>query len=94
MNPKIIKLSKEKKIEDEGCLSCPNIYGPVERSYKVRVEATDECGHVRKINATDFFAKIIQHEYDHLEGILFIDKVKSKKDLRECKPHDGKKKEL
>lgn len=75
INPKIIKASKEKEIGIEGCLSVPDIYGHVERPKKIKMTALDEAGEEIQINASGFFARAIQHEIDHLNGILFIDKV-------------------
>lgn len=75
INPKIIKFSKEKESEFEGCLSVPNEYGRVERPKKIKVKTLDKDGKETQINASGFFARTIQHEVDHLNGILFIDRV-------------------
>ena len=75
INPKIIKSSKEKSFGLEGCLSVPDIYGQVERPKKIRVKALNEKGAPLQINASGFFARVIQHEIDHLNGILFTDKM-------------------
>ncbi len=90
LNPKITKMSKEKKTEEEGCLSCPSYYGPVERSLKIRVECLDEKGNFKKINASGLLARIIQHEVDHLNGILFIDRVVNKKDIKQYLKKDDR----
>ena len=76
INPKIIKTSSEKVIMEEGCLSLPNIYGLVERPAKVTVEGLKSSGKKIKIQADGLLARVLQHEIDHLEGILFIDKVR------------------
>ncbi|MGI5875352.1 MAG: peptide deformylase [Dethiobacteria bacterium] len=74
INPEII--DSEGEITDiEGCLSIPGIYGEVPRSAKVRVEGLDREGKLIKIEAEGFFARILQHEIDHLHGILFIDRA-------------------
>lgn len=75
INPKIVSTSKETDIEFEGCLSVPDKYGRVERFKKIKVEALDINGDQLKIKAQDFFARTIQHEIDHLDGILFIDRI-------------------
>lgn len=78
VNPNIVKYSKEKETFDEGCFSVPDYYGPVERSKKIRVEALNQEGKSIKINASGYFAKVLQHEIDHLDGILFTDHVERK----------------
>ena len=74
INPVI--LSREGSAKDEeGCLSIPDIYGDVERSAKVVVEALDENGVSRRIEGDGLLARVLQHEIDHLDGILFTDRV-------------------
>jgi peptide deformylase len=75
INPRIISKSKELQLDWEGCLSVPDTYGRVERNYKIKVRAQDENGDEIKINVSGLFAQIIQHEIDHLDGILFTTKV-------------------
>ena len=75
VNPKIISSSKESELGWEGCLSIPDTYGKVQRSKKVKVKALNEEGEEVRISASGFFARVIQHEIDHLEGILFTSKV-------------------
>jgi len=75
INPKISKLSKKKQPVPEGCLSVDGIFGVVERADKLTVEAYDENGKKFTRGASGFLAQIIQHEYDHLEGVLFVDKA-------------------
>jgi peptide deformylase len=60
---------------EEGCLSIPEIYADVERFDRLVVEALDENGVRRRVEATGFLARAIQHEIDHLDGILFLDRV-------------------
>lgn len=88
INPVITKFSKEKKILEEGCLSYPNYYGSVERSSKIRFEATTMSGKKIKKNAAGILAKIVQHEVDHLDGILFIDYITDKSKLKKTKSKD------
>lgn len=76
-NPKIAKISEKKSIMEEGCLSVPKIYGQVERPEKITLACQDRYEKKIAIKATDLLAKIFQHETDHLNGILFIDKAKN-----------------
>lgn len=76
INPTWQKLSISKINDEEGCLSVPDIYGQVKRYKKIRVKATDLSGQPLVFEAMDFFARIVQHEIDHLDGILFIEKAK------------------
>ena len=83
INPKWEKASILKTVDEEGCLSVPKIYGQVKRHKKIKVSALDENG--KKINfvADDLFARIIQHEIDHLNGVLFIEKAKKLRTIKE-----------
>ncbi|MCQ2583836.1 MAG: peptide deformylase [Treponema sp.] len=74
INPQIIKTSAEVCDYDEGCLSIPQIYETITRPEKVTVQALNEKGKPFTLEADGFLARIIQHEYDHLEGILYIDR--------------------
>ncbi|MDD5043307.1 MAG: peptide deformylase [Patescibacteria group bacterium] len=76
INPRITKKSLGKEIADEGCLSLPGVWGPVKRSKSVEVSFYNEQGIKIKIKASGLLARVIQHEYDHLDGILFIDRLK------------------
>lgn len=76
INPVIKKLSKDKEEMDEGCLSVRYLYGKVKRSKKASIEAYDENGKKFKRGASGLLAQIFQHETDHLDGVLFIDKAK------------------
>lgn len=75
INPQIISKSWSKSIMEEGCLSIPNVYGPVKRSKKIALAYYDRHGQPRKEKFTDLPARVIQHEVDHLDGVLFIDKL-------------------
>jgi peptide deformylase len=75
VNPVILKHSWKKLSDEEGCLSVPGTYGPVDRSKGVTVAALGLDGKELRFQATDLFARIIQHEIDHLDGILFVDRV-------------------
>ncbi len=76
VNPKITKYSRNKYTADEGCLSLPGLEIPIERSLEVNVLAQDIEGNKIKIRAKDFYARILQHEIDHTNGILITDKFK------------------
>lgn len=75
-NPKLEKNGKEKSTIEEGCLSVPGKYGEVERASRVTLTGQDKNGRPVKIKAWGLLARVFQHEYDHLNGILFIDKAK------------------
>lgn len=75
-NPEIIKSSKEKDVMEEGCLSVPEVSGLVERPEKITLVGQDKNAKKIKIKAWGLLARIFQHEIDHLNGILFIDKAK------------------
>lgn len=75
INPKIVNTSFRKIVVEEGCLSLPDISVPIKRPLKITVEALNEKGETIKIKAESLFARIIQHEIDHLEGILIIDRA-------------------
>ncbi len=77
INPNIIKISKKKNTLEEGCLSIRGYYGDVRRSTNITVEAYDENGEKFTRGAGGLLAQIFQHETDHLEGTLFIDKAKN-----------------
>lgn len=76
INPNFVKASVLREWAEEGCLSVPNIYGSVRRYKKIKVSALNIKGNKIEFIARDFFARIIQHEIDHLNGILFIEKAK------------------
>ena len=80
INPEITKY-EGKIIEDyEGCLSVKDIYGKVPRYDKVRVKALDQHGKEFRVTLEGFLARIIQHEIDHTNGIVFVDHIKDKED--------------
>jgi peptide deformylase len=76
VNPEISKTSDETIIGIEGCLSVPGLVGEVERCNNVVIDGMDRYGKKQKINAADWLARIFQHEIDHLNGILFVDRAK------------------
>ena len=81
INPTIIKSSREKMTVEEGCLSVRYLYGNVKRAEKVRIRATDEKGKIFELGGSGLLAQIFQHETDHLDGTLFIDKATDLHDM-------------
>lgn len=75
INPEIIEYSIETGIHEEGCLSVPGVYAEIERPLQIKIKAQDRAGNTFELNADSFFARIIQHEIDHLNGILFFDHI-------------------
>ena len=75
-NPVWKKTSIKKDVMEEGCLSVPKTYGKVKRYVKIKVDALNEKGEPMSFLASDLLARVIQHEVDHLDGILFTDKAK------------------
>ena len=103
INPKILKIfktkSKKKKVKDrnivEGCLSLPHYYGPLSRSNKLLVEYKNEKGETITEEFHGFIAQIIQHEVDHLNGVLFVDRIlEQKKPLYKVKDDEWEEVEL
>ncbi len=82
INPEILNRSDEKSVYEEGCLSIPDYYADVERPAFCKVKYLDREGKEQIINADNILATCIQHEIDHLDGILFIDHIsKLKRDM-------------
>ncbi|MFT5849644.1 MAG: peptide deformylase [Patiriisocius sp.] len=84
INPQIIKASKKTHVVGEGCLSLPEMYGEVKRHKNVTMRALDENGDIFERGAGGLLAQIIQHENNHLDGILFTDiaeKIYSKEEM-------------
>ena len=75
INPQIVHLSEEREKDEEGCLSFPDIYDQVERAKKVVVKGRDLEGKEITIEGEGLLARILQHEIDHLDGILFVDRL-------------------
>jgi len=81
INPQIIAHSTDVVKGWEGCLSIPGIRGLVPRYQAIEVEYMTRYGQLHRQELTDFLARIVQHEYDHLDGILFLDRVESTQDM-------------
>lgn len=82
INPVIVSYGDKEATSLEGCLSMPRLYGNVPRSKTVRIKAFDREGKPFEIVANDFYARVIQHEFDHLNGILFLDRMRDLRTLR------------
>lgn len=76
INPAVIEQSEEQEVETEGCLSIPGLTGDVARPAKVRVQGLNRKGDEVDIQAEGMLARALQHEIDHLSGILFVDKAR------------------
>lgn len=83
VNPKIIKKSWKKIEMEEGCLSIPGVFGIVKRPKKIKVEAQNLHGEKNTFKADGMLSRVIQHEIDHLDGILFTSKMIRQTDGRE-----------
>ncbi|HEX6006277.1 MAG TPA: peptide deformylase [Burkholderiales bacterium] len=81
INPEIVEKSGEAEWE-EGCLSVPGVYEKVQRAQKVKVRALDEAGHTFTLEADDLLAVCIQHEIDHLDGKVFVERLSRLKQQR------------
>lgn len=84
INPKIVSYSKDNNIIEEGCLSLPNLRIEVERPERIKIQYQDIDLKKQTLEADDFLARVIQHEYDHTQGVLFIDKI-TEDELEEVK---------
>jgi peptide deformylase len=81
INPKILAHSTEVVKGWEGCLSVPGIRGQVPRYQAIEVEYLDRTGKQQTVEMTDFIARIFQHEFDHFNGLVFLDRVEDTQDL-------------
>jgi peptide deformylase len=92
INPEIIETSLEQVVYEEGCLSVPGINSDVTRPYYVKIQAWDIKGKHFIYQAEGLLARVIQHEFDHLHGILFIDRLHPDKKQKLLKQYNRKKK--
>jgi peptide deformylase len=93
VNPKIAAKSGQ-QVFTEGCLCFPGVEAPVERASQVLVKGLDREGKAVEIAAEGLLATVLQHEVDHLEGVLFVDRVKDPSLIRHVSPKSEKKEEL
>jgi peptide deformylase len=89
VNPEIVSTSIEQGVLEEGCLSIPGIEAEVMRPLQVRVQAWNEQGKHFALDAEALLARVIQHEFDHLNGVLFIDRIDPKKRERLIKQYQS-----
>lgn len=94
INPEIVKYDGEIIEDYEGCLSVKDIYGKVPRYNKVKVKAKDLQGKDVRVTAEGFLARVFQHEIDHTNGMLFVDRIKDKPEAFYKLDDDGKIKDL
>jgi peptide deformylase len=88
VNPELTYLSEEIEEGQEGCLSIPNWYGLVNRHRSVQIKAKDVHGKNIRLTVDGFLGRIFQHEYDHLNGVLFIDHITDKEKLWQVLPEE------
>jgi len=86
INPEITEASDEILLADEACLSIPGIMGEVPRASKIKVRAQNVKGKAIRVKAEGYLARVFQHEIDHLDGVLFIDRVENAETLRRVTP--------
>ena len=87
INPKIVRRSGERLV-DEGCLSVPGYIGEIKRAEIVRVKGRDRNGRQIRIKANELLAQVLEHEIDHLNGVLYIDYLESMDKLRKIEPEE------
>ena len=92
INPDIIQTSQELESCEEGCLSIPGVWANVVRPSAISIQAWDIKGKVFRINVEGILARVIQHEFDHLNGILFTDRLNDKQREKVLKIYDRKSK--
>jgi peptide deformylase len=80
-NPEFIPLSNDIVKDYEGCLSIPSIRALVPRYHSIRVSYTDLTGQRLEVDFEGFIARVFQHEYDHLNGLVYLDKVENNQDI-------------
>ena len=94
INPEIVKVEGELEDDFEGCLSVKDVYGKVPRYTKIRMRALGEDGQELRVKAEGFLARVLQHEVDHCNGMVFVDHIKDQQDAFFKLTDDGKLEEL
>ena len=94
INPEIVKYEGEVTLDYEGCLSVKDVYGKVPRHSKIRVKALNIDGKPVRFKASGFLARVIQHEIDHTNGIVFVDHIRDNKEAFYELDDDGELKSL
>lgn len=92
INPTVIKVSRKKELTDEACLSVPGYHGLIKRALKASVRAYDEEGIRFERGGSGLLAQVFQHECDHLEGVLYIDKAEEIREIPPEEAEEGEKK--
>jgi peptide deformylase len=85
INPEVIKRTGE-RIVNEGCLSIPGYVGEIKRSVQVRIKGQDKTGKEIRLKADGLLAEVLEHEIDHLNGVLYVDHLESQDKLRKLEP--------
>ena len=88
INPEIVRRTGERLV-DEGCLSVPGYIGQIKRAELVRVKGRDQNGRETRIKANELLAQVLEHEIDHLNGVLYIDHLESMDKLRKIEPGEA-----
>ena len=88
INPELVRQEGEREVE-EGCLSIPGYRGLVKRSEKVRAKGLDQNGKMVRVNADELLAQALEHEIDHLNGILYVDRLVSRDKLWKEEPEES-----
>ncbi len=88
VNPQVVKRSGEREVE-EGCLSIPGYRGEIKRSVSITVKGRDRKGKEVRVKATELLAQALEHEIDHLNGVLYVDHLESRDKLFKLEPEDG-----
>ncbi|HNT75399.1 MAG TPA: peptide deformylase [Anaerolineae bacterium] len=91
INPEIVKISRQTEVGREGCLSVPGYVGEVERATEVVVRGVDVRGKPLRLRLKGYVARVFQHEIDHCEGVLYIDKLTAPDRIWEVRPGDEEK---
>jgi peptide deformylase len=93
INPEVVR-RKGERVVNEGCLSIPGYMGKLKRSESVTVKGRDKSGKEIRIKAEELLAQALEHEIDHLNGVLYIDRLESQDDLHKIEPKEMKEREL
>jgi len=88
INPEVVRRTGE-RVVDEGCLSIPGYIGQIKRAESVRVKGRDQNGREIRIKASELLAQALEHEIDHLNGVLYIDYLDSMDKLRKLEPEEA-----
>jgi peptide deformylase len=93
INPEVVKTRGE-RVVNEGCLSVPGYMGKLKRAESVTVKGRDPSGKEVRIKAEELLAQALEHEIDHVNGVLYVDRLESEDDLKKIEPEDVEENEL